>query len=73
MRINGLSSPAYKPIYNPVNVSQNVSNSTKSPVMTKEQMAQLLSFMTYKQNDMNLKLVRIAGELYAGKNIDQFG
>ncbi|ABR30803.1 hypothetical protein SU69_04820 [Thermosipho melanesiensis] len=66
MRISGVSNISYTPRIVAKTVSQQ-----KTPIMTKEQMAQLLSFMTYQQNNMNLKLVRIAGALYSGKKIDQ--
>ncbi|MGQ9856320.1 MAG: hypothetical protein ACUVQF_06250 [Fervidobacterium sp.] len=36
----------------------------------KELMLRTLEFAFYKQQDMNIKLVRIAGELFQGKNID---
>ncbi|ACJ75630.1 conserved hypothetical protein [Thermosipho africanus TCF52B] len=71
MRVNGINN-----MYSSVNTLQissgkNVAANVKAPVMTKDQMAQLLSFMTYQQNKMNLKLVRIASQLYTGKSIDQ--
>ncbi|MGB9614876.1 MAG: hypothetical protein ACP5KD_05475 [Fervidobacterium sp.] len=31
---------------------------------------QVLNFALYKQQDVNVKLVRIAGELFQGKNLD---
>jgi hypothetical protein len=71
LRVNGINN-----VYSSVNTLQissgkNVAANVKAPVMTKDQMAQLLSFMTYQQNKMNLKLVRIASQLYTGKSIDQ--
>lgn len=71
LRVNGINN-----MYSSVNTLQissgkNVAANVKAPVMTKDQMAQLLSFMTYQQNKMNLKLVRIASQLYTGKSIDQ--
>ncbi|MBT1247992.1 MULTISPECIES: hypothetical protein [Thermosipho] len=67
MRIAGVGNITYTP-----HMSKAVETSVqKNTVMSKEQMAQLLSFMTYQQNNMNLKLVRIASALYSGKRIDQ--
>jgi hypothetical protein len=34
-------------------------------------MEQILFFSLYQQTGLNLKLVRIAGELYSGKTLDQ--
>lgn len=39
---------------------------------SKDMMLQLLEFAFYKQQNMNLKLVRIVGELYQGKNLDAY-
>ncbi|WP_448374777.1 hypothetical protein [Fervidobacterium sp.] len=36
----------------------------------KELMLQTLEFAFYMQQNMNLKLVRIAGQLYQGQNLD---
>ncbi|QTA38977.1 hypothetical protein JYK00_03420 [Thermosipho ferrireducens] len=72
MRVNGINNMNYYPIrQTSAATPANQSPQSNQTVMSKEQMAQLLSFMTYQQNKMNLKLVRIAGELFAGKSIDQ--
>jgi len=47
-----------------------VSDVNQQVEQAKELMLRTLEFAFYKQQDMNLKLVRIAGELFQGKNFD---
>jgi len=47
-----------------------VSDVNQQVEQAKELMLRTLEFAFYKQQDMNLKLVRIAGELFQGKNLD---
>ncbi|WP_448376713.1 hypothetical protein [Fervidobacterium sp.] len=42
----------------------------KQMTQAKELMLQTLEFAFYMQQNMNLKLVRIAGQLYQGQNLD---
>ncbi|MEN3041821.1 MAG: hypothetical protein ABDH59_00705 [Fervidobacterium sp.] len=54
-------------------VTRNVTESSDSQLQvqqTMDTMMQILEFAFYKQQDMNLKLVRIVGELYQGKKLD---
>lgn len=69
MRVEGIG---YNPVYQSYAQQRTTPrfNSWSSPVMTKEQMEQILFFSLYQQTGLNVKLVRIAGELY-GKMMDQ--
>lgn len=74
--IDGISSQYNKPLYlsnfdygnNLVNVKTQTNN--ENPVISKEEMEQLMSFAMYKQTGMTMKLVRTVGELYQGQSID---
>lgn len=67
MRVNGVG---YNPVY-PNYPMQRPLSTGNTPVISKEQMEQILFFSLYQQTGLNLKLVRIAGELYSGKTLDQ--
>lgn len=72
--ISGVSSQLYEPMYlknytpNIVNLQSH--NSNNAPVMSKDEIEQLTSFMFYKQTGITMKLVRTVGELYQGSNLD---
>ncbi|MCX7653862.1 MAG: hypothetical protein N2Z58_04205 [Fervidobacterium sp.] len=54
-------------------VARKVTESSESQLQVQQAMntmMQILEFAFYKQQDMNLKLVRIVGELYQGKKLD---
>ncbi|MEJ5257560.1 MAG: hypothetical protein WHS64_04845 [Fervidobacterium sp.] len=77
MQVNGLGSGYTGISMFPIQRSVPVHSGTSgvSDVQTqvnqaKELMLKTLEFAFYKQQDMNLKLVRIAGQLYQGQNID---
>ncbi|WP_296906291.1 hypothetical protein [Thermotoga sp.] len=60
--------------YNPVYLSYPVQHPASTdgiPVMSKQQMEQILFFSLYQQTGLSVKLVRIAGELYSGRTLDQ--
>ena len=42
-----------------------------NPVMSKDLVMKLLSMELYMNSGLTMKLVRIAGDLYTGKNIDE--
>ncbi|PLV56891.1 hypothetical protein [Thermotoga sp. SG1] len=67
MRVDGVG---YNPVYPNHPVQRSLSNGS-TPVMSKEQMERILFFSLYQQAGLNVKLVRIAGELYSGKTLDQ--
>jgi len=74
MRIEGTSMPSFAMYTAPV---QNRSTSSASGAQAEAQVQKAqdavmrtLEFAFYKQQDMNMKLVRVAGELYQGKNLD---
>ncbi|PNR96668.1 hypothetical protein [Petrotoga sp. 9PWA.NaAc.5.4] len=72
--ISGVSSQLYEPMYLK-NYTQNVvnsqsHNSNNAPVMSKDEIKQLTSFMLYKQTGITMKLVRTVGALYEGSNLD---
>jgi len=74
MRIEGTSAPDFAMFTAPV---QNRSTSSASGAQAEAQvqkaqdaMMRTLEFAFYKQQDMNMKLVRVVGELYQGKNLD---
>lgn len=73
MTVGGISLNPYT--FQNVIARRNV-ESTEQPQaqvqQAKDMMMQVLEFAFYKQQDMNLKLVRIVGELYQGKNIDVY-
>ncbi len=50
--------------------TQQNTNPSVSVEQTKDLMLKTLEFAMYMQNSLNLKLVRIAGELYQGQNLD---
>ncbi|MFN3691382.1 MAG: hypothetical protein ACK4R7_00690 [Fervidobacterium sp.] len=77
MRVNGVNSIQFNSyLYlKHLNTSSGVSSSaqaTEQVQQSKDMMLQLLEFAFYKQQDMNLKLVRVVGELYQGKNLDSY-
>ncbi|AJG40000.1 hypothetical protein TRQ7_00750 [Thermotoga sp. RQ7] len=65
-----VESVGYNPVYPNYAVQRSLSTGN-TPVMSKEQMEQILFFSLYQQTGLDLKLVRIAGELYSGKTMDQ--
>ncbi|PLV59477.1 hypothetical protein [Thermotoga sp. KOL6] len=70
MRINSVR---YDPVVYPNYTTRSAtSNPNTTTVMSKEQMEQILFFALYQQTGLNMKLVRIAAELYSGKNLDLF-
>lgn len=42
-----------------------------NPVMSKDLVMKLLSMELYMNSGLTMKLVRIAGDLYTGRNIDE--
>lgn len=77
IRVDGVKSIQFNPyVYlKHLNTSAGVSSSARASEQvqqTKDMMLQLLEFAFYKQQDMNLKLVRVVGELYHGKNLDSY-
>jgi len=42
-----------------------------NPVMNKDLVMKLLSMELYMSSGLTMKLVRIAGDLYTGRNIDE--
>ncbi len=75
--VDPISSQQYKPLYlssfdygSDQFHNVNSSNINQSPTMSKEEMQKLLSFITYKQTGISMKLVRTVGELYQGQNLD---
>ncbi|ABS60636.1 hypothetical protein [Fervidobacterium nodosum] len=76
MRIEGLGGIGVNPyVYQNASVKRSEANPQIQQAQAQVQqssdmMLKLLEFAFYKQNAMNLKLVRIAGELYQGKNFD---
>lgn len=77
MTISGINS-ILGPMYHQMSVEvkgvstsgPSVSDVNQQVEQAKELMLRTLEFAFYKQQDMNLKLVRIAGELFQGKNFD---
>jgi hypothetical protein len=77
MTISGINS-ILGPMYHQMSVGvkgvstsgPSVSDVNQQVEQAKELMLRTLEFAFYKQQDMNLKLVRIAGELFQGKNFD---
>ncbi|HBJ80382.1 MAG: hypothetical protein PWQ72_1164 [Pseudothermotoga sp.] len=62
MRIGPVDSTgvSYESAYVPQKHSQ-----TQTQILDKDQMIQLLNFMFYQKNGLDVKLVRIAGELFS--------
>ncbi|HCI28916.1 MAG TPA: hypothetical protein DE117_01865 [Fervidobacterium sp.] len=76
MRIEGINALNIAMLTNPVS-SNNASATTSANAQaeaqvqeTQELMLKTLEFAFYKQQDMNVKLVRIVGDLYQGRNLD---
>ncbi len=76
MRIEGLNEIGTNPyVYQSSSVRRSEANPQIQQAQAEVQqssdmMLKLLEFAFYKQNAMNLKLVRIAGELFQGKNLN---
>lgn len=73
MDVGGVSLNPYT--FQSIIARRNVESSEQSQVQVQQVenlMLQVLEFAFYKQQDMNLKLVRIVGELYQGQNLDVF-
>ncbi|SDH85794.1 hypothetical protein SAMN04488510_1457 [Fervidobacterium changbaicum] len=68
--VNSVLGPVYPPtVARPATVAS-ATDVAQQVQQAKELMLRTLEFAFYKQQDMNLKLVRIAGELFQGKNLD---
>ncbi len=58
--------------YNPYTYSKTQNTQQPAPqTLNKDQMIQLLNFMTYQQNGLALRMVRIATENYLNAQINQ--